>query len=312
MMMEKSQLSELVDLGNPRAILKEVKIIMTQMNSAFNFGYLAEVFYDMEKLFRGEYPGYGKSSSRYYDFSGTARVFLTMSRMAHGAVVSGRIFSVKELNIALSASLLHAAGFISGRDDAAAVNLQSALPIIRSIEFMRCYLTNHPYFQGAAGQCEEILFCAAEDSKSDQTTFVGNNSLLFGRMLGAADILGRMADRYYLERLIFLYHEFEEEHRERFKSELDLLTSAIGYYDTIRNRLSGELEDINTYLMNHFRIRWGIDSNLYSTTIEKSAGYLHLIITNYEAQRDNYLRRKVPDINEPPMQSQPDGGGFEL
>jgi hypothetical protein len=42
--MEKAQLGELVDMSNPRAILEEVKIIMTEINSAFNGALKFEIF----------------------------------------------------------------------------------------------------------------------------------------------------------------------------------------------------------------------------------------------------------------------------
>jgi hypothetical protein len=277
---DKTQLSALVEMSNPQAIYDEVKIIITAIDPSFDFQYLAKAFSDMEKLFLGEYTGFGKSRSRYYDFPGTAGVFLAMSRLIHGAVIDGKKFSSRELNIGLISALLYSTGFIY--DDK------------KTAEFIQDYCTAHPYFKDASPQFEEILFCAIGDTSIEEKDFCWPQSRLFGKMLGAADILGRMADRYYLERLIFLYHEFQKAGLERFMNELDLLSYAVNYYHTIRNKLSGELQDINRYLVNHFKKRWGIDYDLYLATIEKSIHYLQAIISNYKTEVNSYLRRNVP------------------
>lgn len=292
---DKAQLSALVEMSNPQAIYDEVKTIITAIDPSFNFEYLAKAFSDMEKLFLGEYAGFGKSRSRYYDFPGTAGVFLAMSRLIHGAVIDGKKFSSQELNIGLISALLYSTGFIYDDKKTAEVNMQSApLLIKKSDEFIQDYCATHPYFKDAALQFEEILFCAMGDTNTEEKKFYWPQSRLFGKMLGAADILGRMADRYYLERLIFLYHEFQKAGLERFMNELDLLSYAVNYYYAIRNKLSGELQDINRYLVNHFKKRWGIDYDLYLATIEKSIHYLQVIIGNYKTEVNSYLRRNLP------------------
>jgi hypothetical protein len=45
----------------------------------------------------------------------------------------------------------------------------------------------------------------------------------------------------------------------------------------------------------HFCMRWGINQDFYWATIENSIRCLQLIITDYEADLKNYLRRQVPE-----------------
>jgi len=54
-------------------------------------------------------------------------------------------------------------------------------------------------------------------------------------ILAAADLLGQMADRSYLEKLLFLYYEFKEAGVGGYESAFDVLRKTAGFYGVIKN-----------------------------------------------------------------------------
>ena len=50
--------TKLLDIKDNNAILKEVKFTTSLINPQFDFQYLDQAFRDVEKLFRGYYPGF--------------------------------------------------------------------------------------------------------------------------------------------------------------------------------------------------------------------------------------------------------------
>jgi len=292
---EKNQLSEIVDMKNPQAIFAEAQQIITAIDPEYNCAHLQTIYNDVEKLFQGKYPGYRGSSSRYYDFLSTACCFLAMARVIHGAAIEGNKISGKELSIALVASLMHDAGFFLHKKDKLELNSLSTEEYIkRSIKFIKLYVKGKSYLNNSGKIFEKLLLSSAEYSKSEGEKSSDNAIDMPAKMLGAANVLGRLADRYYLERLIFLYHEFKKADIACFGSEKDLLIHAVDYYESVRQKLHTDMKDINHYLENHFRQRCGIDGNLYLISIEKSIKYLKLILNNYENEFNSYLRRNVP------------------
>jgi hypothetical protein len=125
-------------------------------------------------------------------------------------------------------------------------------------------------------------------------TFLSANIEIMGKMLGTADLLGQMADRLYLEKLVPLFHEFEEGKVTGFENELDLLRKTTNFYKTVQARFVNDLGDVNSYMVNHFQNRWGIDKNIYEETIEKNINYLKYVLkTNYKNLHDCLRRNMV-------------------
>jgi len=134
-----------------------------------------------------------------------------------------------------------------------------------------------------------MLKCTGLNTDLRTLSFSDPDVELCGKMLGAADILGQMADRTYLEKLLFLYHEFKEAGLSGYESERDLLEKTLGFYDMIRKRLAGDLSGVDRYLRPHFMDRYGVDQNLYEEAVEKNIAYLRQVLGNHD-HRD-LLRR---------------------
>ena len=73
-----------------------------------------------------------------------------------------------------------------------------------------------------------------------------------------------MADRLYLEKLIYLYSEFREGKVPGFESEFDLFKKTESFYEDIsKKRLSEELGGVSNFMKIHFKHRFGVDRDYY-------------------------------------------------
>jgi hypothetical protein len=114
-----------------------------------------------------------------------------------------------------------------------------------------------------------------------------------GKMLGTADLLGQMADRLYLEKLIPLFREFEEGKVPGFENELDLLIKTPNFYISAQARFENDLSNVNRYMVNHFQDRWNIERNIYGEYIEKNISYLKYILKSNFKNLHDCLRRNT-------------------
>ena len=115
---------------------------------------------------------------------------------------------------------------------------------------------------------------------------------LLGKMLGAADLLAQMADRAYLEKLLFLYHEFREAQMGGYKSEVDLLRKTIGFYDYIAKRLKTTLDATDQYMKAHFVARWNVHEDPYQISIENQKNYLQKIMALQDSDPRKFLKHE--------------------
>ncbi len=124
-------------------------------------------------------------------------------------------------------------------------------------------------------------------------TFSSANIEIMGKILGTADLLGQMADRLYLEKLIPLFHEFEEGKVPGFDSELDLLKKTTNFYNVTKARFENDLGNVIQYMADHFKERWNIERNIYNDAIEKNINYLKFILKTNEKNVSTCLRRNA-------------------
>ena len=97
-------------------------------------------------------------------------------------------------------------------------------------------------------------------------------------LLATGDLLGQMADRAYLEKLLFLYYEFREAGFSDYQTEFDMLKKTLGFFDVIQKRLDTTLSSVYNLATAHFRTRLGLEANLYTESIEGQKAYLKTVI----------------------------------
>jgi len=299
--MEKTQLSRLINMENPESILDEVQTIASMMFKEFDFDILNHIFQDIVRLFRGEYPGYQKCNTEYHNLKHTTDTFLAMARLVHGAFVSGEKFTSKHVTQGLTCALMHDTGYIQTLDDEMGTGAKyTGMDTKRSIVFMEKYIADKGFSKEDFKNYPNILICAGLDAEIKKIQFDSRQTEIMCKMLGTADLLGQMADRTYLEKLLFLYYEFKEGGVMGYADELDLLKKTMDFYDMTQKRFNNVLGGMNKYMRYHFKARWNMDKDLYMDSIKKHIHYLEFILKNHEKDYRGHLKRggMVEKLNE--------------
>jgi hypothetical protein len=286
------QLSRLIDMEDPRAVLDEVKTIVSMLFSSFDFATLDLVFTDIVRLFKGKYPEYGPCRTQYHDLKHTTDTFLAMARLIHGVMLSGEQLTSEQVTLGLVCALMHDTGYIQKTDEQQGeMTLKSLTDVRRSITFMDQYKSDHDLSPEVFRHSSVILTCTDLSAKIAEIHFPSPEIALLGKLIGTADLLGQMADRTYLEKLLFLFDEFRNGGVMGYKSELDLLRKTRDFYRMSRQRLAKDLGGVNEYIRGHFKQRWKLDRDLYVEALERHMAYLMHILKNHEKDYRRYLRR---------------------
>lgn len=291
------QLSRLVDVANADDTLKEIIHICRLIKPDLNTDELTEAFGEIKNLFKGNYPGFKACNTKYHDFAHTLMVFLAMARLMHGACLQGISFSHKDINLGMISALMHDAGYMQSVDDVTGTGAKFTLiHIERSIQFIQNHYAGKACFADDMNNFSDILQCTGLKTDIPNMKFTTEKIALLGKMLGTADLLGQMADRFYLEKLITLYDEFQEGCVPGFDSKIDLLRKTIGFYSWTKTRLENDFGNVTRFMADHFRERWHIEGNLYEEAMERNIDYLKSILKSSQKNALKSLRRKTITI----------------
>lgn len=110
-------------------------------------------------------------------------------------------------------------------------------------------------------------------------------------MLGSADILGQMSDRAYLEKLLFLYHEFREAGIPGYETEFDILRKTREFYAAVKGRLRDTYLHMFELATHHFRERCEVNKNLYIVAVDRQMAYLDKIVDDETTNFRHKLKR---------------------
>ena len=136
------------------------------------------------------------------------------------------------------------------------------------------------------------MIAGTEHSKPFQDIeFNGDRTRMLACIVATADITGQMADRAYLEKLLFLYQEFNEAHFGSFQSMYEMLCQTHRFYEETCKKLDGALGGVYRKLELHFKDTMGVSNNFYLESIEKNMGYLQNVVAQGESSYLAMLKR---------------------
>ncbi len=284
-------LFDLLPDSSPDSVLVEAETVVAAIGVDFDPQALRIAFGRTMELYQGGYPGFRACNTEYHDLDHTVDTFLLMARLLHGAALCGSRFTGRQLLVGLAAALLHDAGYIQETTDRSGTGAKYSITHVeRSMEFIRVH--GHA-FALAAGEIEParavVLYTdlgVALETAPCPEEWVRP----LGELLAAADIFAQMADRLYLEKLLFLFHEFQEGLVGGYTDELDLLRKTIGFYDLIEQRFRNVQARMDRYLRAHFSERWGISRNLYQRAAINNKKFLARILARPGDPRTNLKR----------------------
>lgn len=262
---------------------------------------VVRVFADVERLYRGEFPGYHGCETDYHDVQHVLEVTLAMARLMAGCLNSSgpQAISEKHFLVGLIAALFHDIGYLRrvGDSDKRHGAEYTRIHVSRGADFLAWYLPEVGLPELATDACRIVHFTGYEIPV--QRIEVGPELRLLGNLLGSADILAQMSDRCYLEKCRDrLYPEFvlggiarqvDERGDEKilFASAEDLIFKTPGFFNGAYRRLEQDLGGVYRYADRCFG---GV--NLYFREARKNIEYARRLA---QIRDVSCLRRRMPD-----------------
>jgi len=287
------QIYDLIRIDSLDDVLNEVHVILKLTSPDFNTVPITRAFNTTISLFEGNFPGYQACNTEYHNLHHTISSFIAMARLIHGARTQDKLFNERQIVVGLIAALLHDVGYIQEAFDTDGTGAKhSADHVRRSIDFLKRNGAEFGLADEEISAGRTLILCTDFAVDIPAVNFPTSRFELLGKMLGTADLLAQMADRAYLEKLLFLYHEFREAHIGGYKSEVDLLRKTIGFYAFIAKRLKTTLDATDQYMEAHFASRWNIRKDPYQISIENQKNYLQQIMAMQDSDPRKYLKRE--------------------
>lgn len=292
MRMDKTQLTHLVDMGSPNDILAEIQATLKLTSSAFDLSIVNAAFQTTLDLYEGRFPGYQACTTYYHDLHHSLSTSLTMARLMQGAILDGYPFSQRDLSLGVVCAMFHDAGFIQEEDDTEGTGAKYTVNHVpRSMDFLSRYGAKHKLTHQEIADGRTIILCTDLAVAIPTIDFPSAKVELMGKLLNAADLMAQMAESIYLEKLLFLYHEFVEGKVNGFEGEVDLLRKTVGFYDIVVQRFEPLVSDFDRFLRRHFEARWDVSINPYQQAIVQQKNYLVKILKIPNADPRDHLRQ---------------------
>jgi hypothetical protein len=290
--MAAQQLSQLVDISKPQYVITEVKKLFFAHYKKALFQPINRNFLYIQRLFSGAIKGYRKCNTEYHDLRHTLDTFLAAARLMDGHNLSGEKFDVEICADLLQAALFHDTGYIQEDWDVTGTGAKYTQEHVqRGTVFVEKNAGELGFSAEDVRIINSYITCSHPATDFDKLYFMDDAHRTAGAILGTSDILGQMADRVYLEKLLFLYYEFREAGIPGYHTEFDIIRKTLDFYWVVRQKLDTTFGKVYEYALPHFRERYGITRNLYLDAIENNISYVKKIIDDTTSNFRDKLHR---------------------
>jgi len=294
-----------VNTTQPGAVRGEVTRIYQDLYQRDAPAGLGRAFADLERLYRGVYPGFRACETGYHDIQHVLDVTLAMARLMSGCTRAGGARAIAEplFRFGVVLALFHDCGYIRYRKDNTHRNGAEYTPVhvSRGARFLEDYLPRTG-MAGLAHAAAGVLHFTGFEIPVAQIRVPAPEFRVLGKLVGSADILGQMSDSCYLEKCHDrLYPEFVLggiTRRRRpdgtevvlFASPADLVYKTPAFYEGARRRLREELDGCYQLAERHFG-----GQNVYLDEMEKNVRHARLVAAEGDV---SLLRRRPPAAAE--------------
>ena len=297
-----------INMASAMAVADEVCRILAQRYDTFAPSPMRQCFIDIEDAHSGRYPGLLACDTPYHDLSHALSTALLMARMVDGYEASHGddlpAFGCDLGCVAVVLALFHDVGLLR-RETEAHINgaRLSHDHEQRSVDFVQAFLAKGVFANHAerAGLIHATNFnLPIRECLSAQPP----EFWLLGQMLGTADLVSQVAERYYLERCRdFLFDELTVAGADRriapdgsvtvyYSTPEDLLRKTPEFFEhVVKLRLEVDLAQVDRFIGPHF----GGDDP-YARGIERNMNHLRDMIRHNDFSR---LQRKPPSVLRP-------------
>ena len=280
-------------LGNVRDTA-EVEAQVSEIVRSFAPGHdLARVggaFELLNRAFDGDLPGYQKLKTLYHNRTHTNEVVLCTARMLHGLHLAGQGLDGDHIDAALIGALMHDIGYLMSDEEASGTGAQfTESHVMRGVEFTRRHLLELP--PALVEATTKVILLTDHRKHPGWVTFDDLQLQRAAYATATADLIGQMANREYLERVLLLYFEFEEAQMGGFADIHDLLEKTTAFYRMTKGRLDQDLNGMSVCLTRHFAKQAGAERNFYQESIDRNLDYLDRVVKTEREHRLERLKR---------------------
>jgi hypothetical protein len=287
-----SEIAALFNNDDPKTVWDKTQYIVRRISPEYDFTLVQSVYEDVMALFRGDYPDYGPIKTLYHDLPHTLEVFLCGVRLMHGVHLSGDRLNDHEITLIMLSMLMHDVGYAQLKGEEYGTGAQhTQIHVLRGIEFMQKYFAERNLPHAFAEAMTGMIMGTEHNRPFSRINFADDRARMLARIVATADITGQMADRIYLEKLLFLYLEFREANFGSYQSMFDLLSQTNRFYEMTREKLDTALGSIYKKLEFHFKDAMGVSTNFYLQSIENNMAYLAKVVARDQAELSSMLKR---------------------
>jgi hypothetical protein len=222
-----------------------------------------------------------------------------MVRLLHGAQLSGEKFTERQMVLGGISALMHDTGMLQESQDSEGTGAKYTQDHVKlSMNFIEQQADQLHLADQEVADIRDMILCTDLMAEIPAINFSDPAIELLGKMLGTADLIAQMADRTYLEKLLFLFHEFREAQMVDSENEVEFLRQTLNFYEISENRFDKVLDNTSRYMVPHFQQRWDIQTNLYIESLNKQHNYLKKILRDegksiYEELKRGKIVKKV-------------------
>jgi hypothetical protein len=280
-----------VNVEDPRQVREAVLALFSARFPGSQFAALGRAFDDFAALFEGRFPGYLPCDTLYHDVRHTLDITLATARLIDGherVCAPAERLGARRAALGVLVALLHDTGYLKRSSEAHVANgaVFTRVHVSRSAEFAAAYLPQLG-FGAEAPLAARLVHFTGYELDLDDIAVEDPCERMLGWIVGAADLIGQMSDRTYLEKCRdFLYPEFvwADIARGRYASAADLIMKTPEFYENVaRTRIDSKLGGADRFAEAHFD-----GPSLYQSEIDRNIRFLKQVVASAELAR---LRR---------------------
>ena len=280
-------------LGNTRdtpEVEAQVAAIVGSFAPGHDLTRVGASFELLDRAFDGNLSGYQKLKTLYHNRTHTNEVVLCTARMLHGLHLAGQGLDAGHIDAALIGALMHDVGYLMSDEEASGTGAQfTASHVMRGVEFTRRHLADLP--PDLLEATAKVILLTDHRQHPGWVSFDNLQQQRAAYATATADLIGQMANREYLERVLLLYFEFEEAQMGGFADIHDLLEKTTAFYRMTKGRLDQDLNGMSVCLTRHFGKQLGAERNFYQESIDRNLDYLDCVVKTGRERRFERLKR---------------------
>jgi hypothetical protein len=280
-------LGNVCDTGEVEAQVGE---IVRAFAPAHDLERVSGAFRLLDRAFDGNLAGYQKLKTLYHNRTHTNEVVLCTARMLHGLHLAGQGLDGEHIDAALIGALMHDVGYLMNDEEASGTGAQfTASHVMRGVEFTRRHLLDLP--PALLETTTKVIMLTDHRKHPGWVSFGNLQQQRAAYATATADLIGQMANREYLERVLLLYFEFEEARMGGFADIHDMLEKTTAFYRLTKGRLDQDLNGMSVCLARHFGKQQGAERNFYQESIDRNLDYLDSVVKTEREHRFERLKR---------------------